>query len=49
MSGSVSYRKDDAVAVISLDDGKVNVLSPVMLKAINDASIAPRVRTPQQW
>ncbi|BBX09868.1 crotonase/enoyl-CoA hydratase family protein [Mycolicibacterium aichiense] len=37
MSGSVSYRKDDAVAVISLDDGKVNVLSPAMLKEINDA------------
>ena len=34
---SVSYRKDDAVAVISLDDGKVNVLSPAMLKEINDA------------
>jgi enoyl-CoA hydratase len=37
MSGSVSYRKDDAVAVISMDDGKVNVLSPAMLKEINDA------------
>ncbi|AKK26173.1 crotonase/enoyl-CoA hydratase family protein [Mycobacterium sp. EPa45] len=37
MSGSVSYRKDDAVAVISMDDGKVNVLSPAMLTEINDA------------
>lgn len=37
MSGSVSYRKDDTVAVISMDDGKVNVLSPAMLKEINDA------------
>ncbi|APE16690.1 enoyl-CoA hydratase [Mycobacterium sp. WY10] len=37
MSGSVSYRKDDAVAVISMDDGKVNVLSPSMLGEINDA------------
>jgi enoyl-CoA hydratase len=37
MSGAVSYRKDDAVAVISLDDGKVNVLSPAMLKEINGA------------
>jgi enoyl-CoA hydratase len=37
MTGSVSYRKDDAVAVISLDDGKVNVLNPAMLKEINEA------------
>lgn len=37
MSGSVSYRKDDAVAIISMDDGKVNVLSPAMLQEINDA------------
>lgn len=36
MSGSVSYRKDDAIAVITLDDGKVNVLSPAMLQEIND-------------
>lgn len=36
MSGSVSYRKDDAIAVITMDDGKVNVLSPAMLAEIND-------------
>ena len=37
MSGRVSYRKDDTIAVISLDDGKVNVLGPDMLQEINDA------------
>lgn len=37
MSELVSYRKDDAVAVITMDDGKVNVLGPAMLQAINDA------------
>lgn len=37
MSELVSYRKDDAVAVITMDDGKVNVLGPTMLAAINDA------------
>ena len=37
MSGSVSYRKDDAIAVITLDDGKVNVLGPAMLQEINEA------------
>ena len=37
MSGSVSYRKDDAIAVITLDDGKVNVLGPGLLQEINDA------------
>jgi enoyl-CoA hydratase len=33
----VSYRKRRAVAVITMDDGKVNVLGPAMLQAINDA------------
>lgn len=37
MSGPVSYRKDDAIAVITLDDGKVNVLSPSTLQEINTA------------
>lgn len=37
MSGAVSYRKDDTIAVISLDDGKVNVLGPGMLQEINEA------------
>ena len=37
MSGPVSYRKDDAIAVITLDDGKVNVLSPSTLQHINEA------------
>jgi enoyl-CoA hydratase len=34
---SVSYHRDDSVAVITLDDGKVNVLSPDMQAAINSA------------
>jgi len=33
---SVSYRKDDNIAVLTMDDGKVNVLSPAMLAEIND-------------
>jgi enoyl-CoA hydratase len=37
LSGPVSYRRDDAVAVITLDDGKANVLGPDMQRAINDA------------
>jgi enoyl-CoA hydratase len=37
MSGPVSYRHDDSVAVITLDDGKVNVIGPVMIQGINDA------------
>ena len=40
MSGSVSYRKDDAIAVVTLDDGKVNVLSPGMLQEIKPRSEA---------
>lgn len=37
MSGPVSYRKDDSIAVIAMDDGKVNVLGPGMLQEINAA------------
>ncbi len=37
MSNPVSYRKDDNIAVITLDDGKANVLGPAMQQAINDA------------
>jgi enoyl-CoA hydratase len=37
MSGPVTYRHDDSVAVITLDDGKVNVLGLGMQQAINDA------------
>ena len=32
---SVSYRRDEAVAVITMDDGKVNALGPAMLAEIN--------------
>lgn len=34
---SVSYRRDEAVAVITMDDGKVNALGPAMLAEINGA------------
>jgi enoyl-CoA hydratase len=37
MSSRVSYRVDDAVATIALDDGKVNVLSPAMQDEIHGA------------
>jgi enoyl-CoA hydratase len=33
----VSYQLDGEVAVITLDDGKRNALSPTMLKALNEA------------
>ena len=34
---SVSYRRDESVAVITMDDGKVNALGPAMLAEINTA------------
>lgn len=37
MSGPVSYRRDDSIAVITMDDGKANVLGPAMLAEINQA------------
>ncbi|MEZ0362600.1 crotonase/enoyl-CoA hydratase family protein [Mycobacterium sp. pUA109] len=36
-AGPVSYRRDESVAVITLDDGKVNALGPAMQQAINAA------------
>lgn len=37
MSGPVTYTYDGSIAVIRMDDGKVNALGPVMQQAINDA------------
>ncbi|MGB3480777.1 MAG: crotonase/enoyl-CoA hydratase family protein [Mycobacterium sp.] len=37
MSGAVIYRHDESIAVITLDDGKANVLGLGMQQAINDA------------
>lgn len=37
MSDRVTYRKDDAVAVITMDDGKVNALGPAMQAEISAA------------
>src|ERR1700761_2598028 len=37
MSGPVTYRRDESVAVITMDDGKVNALGPAMQQALNEA------------
>ena len=37
MTGPVNYHRDDPIAVITLDDGKVNALGPAMQQAINEA------------
>jgi enoyl-CoA hydratase len=37
MSSTVSYELNESIATITLDDGKVNVLSPTMLQYVNDA------------
>ncbi|HYB38794.1 MAG TPA: crotonase/enoyl-CoA hydratase family protein, partial [Mycobacterium sp.] len=37
MSGPVSYRRDESIAVITMDDGKVNALGPSMQQALNEA------------
>lgn len=37
MSGPVHYSKQDAIAVIRMDDGKVNALGPTMQQALNEA------------
>ena len=34
-SEKVTYRRDDSIAVITMDDGKANVLGPDMQQAIN--------------
>lgn len=37
MAGLVRYRRDGRVATITMDDGKVNALSPAMLAELGDA------------
>jgi enoyl-CoA hydratase len=37
MSGPVTYRHDDPIAVIEMDDGKVNALGPAMQQAMQEA------------
>jgi enoyl-CoA hydratase len=37
MSSTVNYELNESVATITLDDGKVNVLSPAMQQTINEA------------
>lgn len=37
MSGPVTYSHDDSVAVIRMNDGKVNALGPTMQQALNEA------------
>ncbi|MEE6175424.1 crotonase/enoyl-CoA hydratase family protein [Mycobacterium sp. 050134] len=36
MSGPVSYSHKDSIAVLRMDDGKVNALGPTMQKALNE-------------
>jgi enoyl-CoA hydratase len=37
MSGPVTYSHDESIALIRMDDGKVNVLGPPMQQALNEA------------
>src|SRR5271170_8407206 len=37
MSGPVTYRRDESIAMITMDDGKVNALGPTMQQALNEA------------
>ncbi|ETW25755.1 crotonase/enoyl-CoA hydratase family protein [Mycobacterium gastri] len=37
MSGPVTYTHDETIAVIRMDDGKVNVIGPAMQQALNEA------------
>lgn len=37
MTGPVSYSHQDSIAVIRMDDGKVNALGPTMQQALNEA------------
>lgn len=37
MSGPVSYRHEEPIAVITMDDGKVNALGPAMQQALHEA------------
>jgi enoyl-CoA hydratase len=35
--GPVTYRRDESIAIITMDDGKVNALGPTMQHALNNA------------
>jgi len=37
MTNPVTYRLEDGIAHIAMDDGKVNAMSPTMLQALHDA------------
>jgi len=37
MSGPVRYSRKDSIAVVRMDDGKVNALGPTMQQALNEA------------
>ena len=37
MSGLITYRRNESIAVITMDDGKVNALGPAMQQALNEA------------
>ena len=44
MSGPVPYSHKDSIAVIRMDDGKVNALGPTMQQALNEAHRPGRPR-----
>ncbi|MGH3530540.1 MAG: enoyl-CoA hydratase-related protein, partial [Mycobacterium sp.] len=37
MSGPVTYRLDESIAFVTMDDGKVNALGPTMQQALGEA------------
>ena len=37
MSGPVTYSHNESIALIRMDDGKVNVLGPTMQQSLNEA------------
>lgn len=37
MSGPVTYRREESISLITMDDGKVNALGPTMLRVLNEA------------
>lgn len=49
MSDPVSYTRKDSIAVISMDDGKVNALGPAMQQALMQRSTTRTVMMLGRW
>ena len=49
MSGLVTYRRDESIAVITMDDGKVNALGPTMQRPSTRRSTTPIATTSARW